>query len=90
MVVIKQYCAKLNGLLYGEMEKNGRHFKHMSFSSLGLEVITHEDSYFICSMRSVLEGTSCIGLKQATWSSAKQTGGAQSPDCPVPGGRAPA
>lgn len=50
MVVIKQYCAKLNGLLYGEMEKNGRHFKHMSFSSLGLEVITHEDSYFICSI----------------------------------------
>lgn len=50
MVVIKQYCAKLNGLLDGEMEKNGRHFKHMSFSLLGLEVITHEDSYFICSI----------------------------------------
>ena len=88
MVVIKQYCAKLNGLLDGEMEKNGRHFKHMSFSLLGLEVITHEDSYFICS--SVLEGTSGIGLKTATWSSPKQTRGARSPDCPVPGGRAPA
>lgn len=48
MVVIKQYCAKLNWLLYGEMEKNGKYFKHMSFSSLGLEAITHEDSYFIC------------------------------------------
>lgn len=47
MVVIKQYCAKLNRLLYGEMEKNGRRFKSMSFFLVGLEAITHEDSYFI-------------------------------------------
>lgn len=44
MVVIKQYCAKLNWLLYGEMEKNGRHFKHMGFSSLSLEAITHKEA----------------------------------------------
>lgn len=39
MVVIKWYCAKLNWLLYGEMEKESRHFKHMRVSLRGLEAI---------------------------------------------------
>lgn len=58
MVVIKQYCAKLNWLLYGEMEKNGRHFKHMSFFRWVWKQSLMKTATLSLRVWTVLEGTS--------------------------------